>query len=88
MAAAILSIQVGRPEITTGASPASQSGERSWTTGFGKQPVAGSIRLHKDHFDGDAQADLKHHGGPDKAVCVYAGSLIFECLKKATSWLM
>lgn len=27
--------------------------------------------LYKTHFAGDGQADLKHHGGPDKAVCVY-----------------
>ena len=74
MTATIISIQVGQPETTIRANSASQSSERSWTTGFGKKPLAGNIRLHKLNLEGDAQADLKHHGGPDKAVCVYPGS--------------
>ena len=28
--------------------------------------------LSKDGFLGDDVADLKHHGGPDRAVCVYS----------------
>jgi len=70
----IVSIQVGKPETTNCHSFRSDTGETTWTTGFGKQPVAGSVRLRKLNFDGDAQADLKHHGGPDKAVCVYPAS--------------
>jgi MOSC domain-containing protein YiiM len=41
-------------------------------TGFCKSPVAGSVRLTKLGFEGDGVADLKHHGGGDKAVCVYS----------------
>jgi MOSC domain-containing protein YiiM len=41
------------------------------TTGIGKRPVLGSIYLRKSGFDGDGAADLKNHGGLDKAVCVY-----------------
>jgi len=41
-------------------------------TGIGKRPVSGSLRLKKFGFDGDGVADLKNHGGQDKAVCVYS----------------
>lgn len=39
-------------------------------TSGNKQPVA-SAMLHFTDFDGNRQADLVNHGGPDKAVCVY-----------------
>lgn len=65
--ATILSIQVGQPEDA----PARQSDGERWTTGFLKRSATGPIRLGRLNFDGDGQADLKHHGGPDKAVCVY-----------------
>jgi MOSC domain-containing protein YiiM len=42
------------------------------TTGIGKKPVSGSVNLTRLGFEGDGVADLKHHGGPDKAVCVYS----------------
>ncbi|MEF3302877.1 MOSC domain-containing protein [Paenibacillus sp. GYB003] len=41
-------------------------------TGIFKNPAPeGPVRLTALNFDGDGQADLVHHGGPDKAVCVY-----------------
>jgi MOSC domain-containing protein YiiM len=42
------------------------------TTGICKAPVSSSLYLNKDGFEGDGVADLKHHGGSDKAVCVYS----------------
>lgn len=42
------------------------------TTGIRKQPVPGPARLGRLGFDGNDVADKKHHGGPDKAVCVYS----------------
>ncbi|MCP4353464.1 MAG: MOSC domain-containing protein [Desulfobacterales bacterium] len=42
------------------------------TTGIAKIPVAHSLHLGKCGFEGDGVADLKHHGGADKAVCVYS----------------
>lgn len=36
-----------------------------------KDRVEGPVRLGLHNLDGDAQADLRHHGGPDKAICVY-----------------
>ena len=43
------------------------------TTGIYKKPVQGSVRLRKLNLEGDKQADLKVHGGVDKAVYAYAG---------------
>ncbi len=40
-------------------------------TSLFKKPVHEALFLHKDHFQGDEQADLINHGGEDKAVCVY-----------------
>ena len=36
-----------------------------------KQPVAGAVRVHLLGLEGDAQADLSVHGGPDKAIHHY-----------------
>jgi MOSC domain-containing protein YiiM len=40
-------------------------------TSIFKQPVAGLVQLHAEHLAGDGQADLRVHGGPDKAVYAY-----------------
>ncbi|MBT2293364.1 MOSC domain-containing protein [Paenibacillus albidus] len=40
-------------------------------TGIHKAPVHGPLYLSRIQLDGDGQADLVHHGGVDKAVCVY-----------------
>ncbi|MCS6909195.1 MAG: hypothetical protein NZM11_01295 [Anaerolineales bacterium] len=40
-------------------------------TGGCKSPAAEAF-LHRAGFDGDGQANLKDHGGPDKAARVYA----------------
>ena len=44
---------------------------RTYVTGMCKKPVHGPLRLMKRGFEGDGVGDLKHHGGIDKAVCVY-----------------
>jgi MOSC domain-containing protein YiiM len=36
-----------------------------------KKPVTIPLVLTKQGFEGDGVGDLKHHGGSDKAVCVY-----------------
>jgi len=41
-------------------------------TGMCKQPVRDPILLTKQGFEGDGVGDRKHHGGSDKAVCVYS----------------
>ncbi|HWO02361.1 MAG TPA: MOSC domain-containing protein, partial [Blastocatellia bacterium] len=44
---------------------------RTVTTGIFKEPVEGAVRLRTLNLDGDRQADLSVHGGPDKAVYAY-----------------
>ena len=41
------------------------------TTGIFKEPVEGPVMLRKLNLDGDKQADLTVHGGPDKAIYAY-----------------
>ncbi len=45
---------------------------KEFITGMCKKPVTGPIVLMMQGFEGDGVGDLKHHGGSDKAVCVYA----------------
>lgn len=68
--ASVVSIQVGLPREVppAGAGDFSQS---PWTTGYFKDPVSGPIAVRPTGIVGDGQADLVHHGGPNKAVCVY-----------------
>ncbi len=42
------------------------------TTGIFKEPVNDRVMLRTLNLDGDRQIDLKGHGGPFKAVCVYS----------------
>lgn len=66
----IRSIQVGVPEEGS-AEGFDDRRPHHWTTGIFKRPVRGPIRLRQLNLEGDRQADLVHHGGIDKAVCVY-----------------
>ena len=60
----LISVNVGRPrEITHGG--------QTVTTGIFKVPVAGAVFLRRLNLDGDGQADLRVHGGLDKAVYAY-----------------
>lgn len=61
----LLSVQVGKPKVYT-------SGRKEWTSGIAKEEVEGPVRLGRLNLEGDGQADLKHHGGPDKAILAYA----------------
>ncbi|HKP85475.1 MAG TPA: MOSC domain-containing protein [Blastocatellia bacterium] len=44
---------------------------RTVETGIFKEPVEGRVALRTLNLDGDRQADLSVHGGPDKAVYAY-----------------
>ena len=60
----VLSVNVGLPrEVAWRGKPV--------TTGIFKEPVAGRVPLRRLNLDGDRQADLRVHGGPDKAVYAY-----------------
>lgn len=56
-------LSVGRPAVLPGTDTLSA---------IVKSPVEGEVHLGKLGFAGDEQADLEHHGGPDKAVCCYS----------------
>jgi MOSC domain-containing protein YiiM len=61
----LVSVNVGRPRQVTWKS-------RTVTTGIFKEPVAGPVSLRQHNLEGDGQADLSVHGGPFKAVYLYA----------------
>lgn len=66
MKAAVLSVNVGRPQVI-----ATVRGEQVWS-GIAKQPVSGTeVMVRNSNLDGDGQADLRVHGGADKAVYAY-----------------
>jgi MOSC domain-containing protein YiiM len=52
--------------------PTRFDGDEPWSSGIYKRPVSGRVVLSSTNLDGDGQADLNVHGGPDKAVCVYS----------------
>lgn len=63
MTARLASIQVGR---------IAPLGPDAVPSGFIKKAVAGAVTVGELGLDGDAQADLTVHGGPEKAVYGYA----------------
>jgi MOSC domain-containing protein YiiM len=61
----IVSVQVGlATEMTLPTGGTMRSAIR-------KKPVHGPVHLGPVGLDGDEQANRKHHGGPDKAVCCF-----------------
>lgn len=42
------------------------------STGIFKQPTEGAVLVRAKHMEGDGQADLKNHGGLDKAVYAFS----------------
>jgi MOSC domain-containing protein YiiM len=44
--------------------------------GIPKFPVDGPVMLTASGIEGDGQRDLRHHGGPDKAVLMIASELL------------
>jgi MOSC domain-containing protein YiiM len=67
----LVSIQVGLPAVH-GEPGAKVPLDRPWRTGFWKSAVVGPVWLGRTNLVGDGQANLKVHGGPDKAVLAYA----------------
>lgn len=60
----IISVNVGRPKLV-------MRNDEPVSTGIFKEPVAGRVMLRTLNLDGDRQADLTVHGGPEKAVYAY-----------------
>jgi MOSC domain-containing protein YiiM len=61
----IVSVQVGMPREL-------QEEKRAYMTAIFKSPPPGPVWVGASNVEGDAQADLKHHGGPDRAVLSYS----------------
>jgi MOSC domain-containing protein YiiM len=61
----LISVNVGLPKDV-------DTGQRIVETAIWKVPVEGRVQVLHDNLDGDRQADLTVHGGPDKAVYAYA----------------
>ncbi len=61
----LVSLNIGLPRLVT------WKGE-TFKTGIFKSPVGGRIMLRETNLDGDRQADLSVHGGPNKAVYGYS----------------
>ena len=60
----IISVNVGLPRLVL-------RNDEPVSTGIFKEPVAGRVMMRTLNLDGDRQADLSVHGGPEKAVYVY-----------------
>lgn len=66
----IIGLQTSLPR-TVGTPETADPMDREWTTGFFKESVVGVRQVTSLGIEGDGQADLVNHGGPDKAICVY-----------------
>lgn len=60
----VLSVNAGLPRQVV-------SSDQAVTTGIYKFPVRQRVKVKKLNIEGDAQADLSVHGGPNKAVYAY-----------------
>ena len=60
----LISLQVGMPRLIT-------RDKQEAMTGIFKAPVENRLRLRELNLEGDQQADLSVHGGPNKAVYAY-----------------
>src|SRR5712692_398768 len=59
--AILVSVQVGLPKDLG-----------DWKSGISKEAVHSPVWLSRTNLEGDGQADLRNHGGPDKAVLAYS----------------
>jgi len=62
--ATVLSVNVGRPRSV-------RVGDRTVRTAIAKAPALLRVRVGRTNLEGDRQADLRVHGGPNKAVYAY-----------------
>src|SRR2546425_4216291 len=60
----VVSVNVGLPSAVVWKG-------RTVVTGIFKEPVAGRVAIRQLNLEGDRQADLTVHGGPEKAVYAY-----------------
>ena len=66
----IVSLQLGRPRESV--SHLKDGKDAEWVSSIWRNPVNERVHLGRTDLEGNAQADLKNHGGLDKAVCCYS----------------
>ncbi len=66
----LISIQTGRIQTYDNGLTDDDS-KKTWTSAIAKSPVQGRVWLGRENLEGDKQANLQYHGGPDKAVLTY-----------------
>lgn len=66
----LVAVSVGMPQTHT--SSVRDNHGRKWVSAILKRPVDGSVWVGSINLAGDAQADLKNHGGPDQAILGYS----------------
>ncbi len=64
VAGRLASVQVGWPRNL-------ESHGKEWRSAIFKEEIEGRILLGSTNLEGDRQANLRFHGGPDKAVCCF-----------------
>jgi len=67
----IESIQTGQPR-TVGKEDAEDPLQRAWTSAIWKEPVHGPVWAAAEGLNGDAHVSTKSHGGPERALLLYA----------------
>ena len=60
----VISVNVGQPREVVWKG-------RTVVTGIFKEAVTGRVAVRRLNLEGDRQADLTVHGGPDKAIYAY-----------------
>lgn len=65
LAGTLLSVQTGKPRKM-------EIEGKAWRSAIYKAAVAGRVAVNPTNIEGDKQANLKYHGGPDKAICCFA----------------
>ncbi|MGH7560590.1 MAG: MOSC domain-containing protein [Gemmatimonadales bacterium] len=69
----IESVQIG--QVRTFGTPGAENPlERPWTSAIRKEPVAGLLWAGREGLSGDHQYDRRGHGGPDRALLMYAAA--------------
>ncbi len=60
----LVSVQVGKPRNL-------ETDGKEWRSAIFKQTAEGRVALEETNLAGDKQANLRFHGGPEKAVCCF-----------------
>ena len=72
MTGTLLGVQTGNVQHLTMPGNVLQDGRQPfWTSGIFKNRATGAVTVRATGIEGDGQADLKNHGGPDNVVLAY-----------------